>query len=187
MIFYEIYDKHYHEIKRFIDIKVKDTWIADDLAQETFLRVEKALTTLKDSAKVRPWIFRIAYNLCQDHFRAKGRSREKTPLEDHHAALMILPSVEKNLEQKQMGACVQHQMSLLPESQRTVLELFDIMGLAQKEIAEILDISVENVKIRLHRARNNLKSILEEKCSFERDERDVFVCVPKKEYLDKCR
>lgn len=178
MTFFELYDKHYNEVKRFIDITVKDAWIADDLAQETFLRVEKNLATLKDPAKVRPWIFRIAYNLCQDHFRVKGRSRDKATLDDHHATLMILPSVEKNLEQKQMGTCVQHQMGLLPESQKTVIELYDIMGLSQKEIAEILDISVENVKVRLHRARKNLKVILEEKCTFERDERDVLVCVP---------
>lgn len=179
MTFFEIYDKHYAEIKRFIDITVKDAWIADDLTQETFIRVEKALATLKDQAKVRSWIFRIAYNLCQDHFRANGRAQDKTPIEDHHAGLMIMPSIEKTLEQKQMGACVQDKMGLLPEAQNTVLELFEIMGLPQKEIAEILDISVENVKVRLHRARKNLKEILSEKCVFERDERDVLVCVPR--------
>jgi RNA polymerase sigma-70 factor (ECF subfamily) len=76
-------------------------------------------------------------------------------------------------------------MDLLPESQRTVIELFDVLGFAQKEIAEILDITVENVKVRLHRARKNLKVILEKKCAFERDERDVLVCVPKMESLDE--
>jgi len=179
MTFFEIY-----EIKRFIDIRVKDAWISDDLAQETFLRVEKTLQSLKDPTKVKPWIYRIAYNLCQDHFRAKGRSRDKTALEARHEALMIMPSVEKALEQKQMGACVQDKMGLLPESQKTVLELFDIMGLAQKEIAEVLDISVENVKVRLHRARKNLKEILTEECVFERDERDVLVCIPRMENTD---
>ena len=46
-------------------------------------------------------------------------------------------------------------------------------------MAEILDISIENVKVRLHRARKKLKAILEEKCLFEKDERAVLVCLPK--------
>ncbi len=179
MIFFDIYDKHYSEIKRFIAITVKDAWIADDLTQETFLRVEKKLETLEDPLKVRSWIYRIAYNLCQDYFRADSRFRDKSSLDDHHAALMISPSVVKDLEKKEMGSCVHQQMRLLPESQKAVIELYDIMGLAQKEIAEVLGISVENVKVRLHRARKNLKEILNEKCNFERDERDILVCVPK--------
>ena len=187
MTFFETYDKHYDEIKRFIDITVKDAWIADDLTQETFLRVENALVTLKDPTKIRPWIFRIAYNLCQDHFRTKGRTCDRTPLNDRHSMLLIMPSVEKTLEQKQMGACVQDQMGLLPDAQKTVLELFDIMGLSQKEIADVLDITIENVKVRLHRARRNLKEILNEKCVFERDERDVLVCVPRKDKPDNCK
>jgi len=179
MTFFEIYDKHYQQVKRFIKITVKDEWAAEDLTQETFLRVEKAMATLKDPKKVRPWIFRIAYNLCQDHFRNKNKSREKASLEDNHDTLISLPKFEKILEQKQMGACVQSQMDLLPESQRTVIELFDVEGFSQKEIAEILDITIENVKVRLHRARKNFKEILKDKCAFERDERDVLICVPK--------
>ncbi len=181
MIFFDIYDKHYSEIKRFIAITVKDAWIADDLTQETFLRVERKLDTLEDPSKVRSWIYRIAYNLCQDYFRADSRSGNKVSIEDHHAALIMSPSVVKDLEKKEMGSCVHQQMGLLPESQKTVIELYEIMGLAQKEIAEILGISVENVKVRLHRARKNLKVILNNKCTFERDERDILVCVPKTE------
>ena len=84
----------------------------------------------------------------------------------------------KELEQLQMGACVQEQINLLPEPQRIVLILYDFMGFKHVEIAEILDITKENAKVRLHRARKNLKTILEEKCTFEMDERNVLVCEP---------
>jgi RNA polymerase sigma-70 factor (ECF subfamily) len=77
-----------------------------------------------------------------------------------------------------MGECVQNQISLLPESLRTVVLLFDIMEFGHQEIADILGVTVENVKVRLHRARKKLKAILEEKCTFEKDERDVLVCLP---------
>jgi RNA polymerase sigma-70 factor (ECF subfamily) len=52
------------------------------------------------------------------------------------------------------------------------------MEFSHQEIAEILDISIENVKVRLHRARRKLKTILEEECRFEVDERSVFICQP---------
>ena len=88
--------------------------------------------------------------------------------------------IQKKLEQRQMGECVQNQIDLLPESLRTVLVLFDIMEFTHQEIAEILENTVENVKVRLHRARKKLKTILEEKCTFETDERSVLVCEPKR-------
>ena len=69
-------------------------------------------------------------------------------------------------------------MRLLPESLRSVITLFDMGEISQREIAEILDTTVENVKVRLHRARKKLKAMLEEKCTFEVDERNVLTCEP---------
>ena len=85
---------------------------------------------------------------------------------------------QKELEQRQMGECVQDKINLLPEPLRTVIILFDTMDLSHQEIAESLGITVENVKVRLHRARKKLKAILEEECTFEVDERNVIVCEP---------
>jgi RNA polymerase sigma-70 factor (ECF subfamily) len=81
-------------------------------------------------------------------------------------------------EQHQMSACVQDKIRLLPDSYQTVLVLFDLMEFSHQESAEILDISIENVKVRLHRARRKLKTILEQECKFEVDERNVFICLP---------
>jgi RNA polymerase sigma-70 factor (ECF subfamily) len=88
------------------------------------------------------------------------------------------PLFQKELEQHQMSECVQEKVRRLPESYQTVLVLFDLMEFSHQEIAEILDISVENVKVRLHRARKKLKTILEEECRFEVDERNVLICDP---------
>jgi RNA polymerase sigma-70 factor (ECF subfamily) len=84
-----------------------------------------------------------------------------------------------------MGECVQNQINLLPESLRAVLVLFDIMEFNHQEIADILGITVKNVKVRLHRARKKIKPILEEKCTFETDERNVLVCSPKDKVPDE--
>jgi RNA polymerase sigma-70 factor (ECF subfamily) len=185
MEFWDIYDQYYTKIRKFTLSLVKDEWVADDLIQETFLKIQNNLKNLKDPSKLSSWIFRIAYNLCQDHFRQLKRSRKEESI-DHEgiegfkeALIQKGSDIQKELEQRQMGECVQDQINLLPESLRTVLVLFDIMEFNHQEIADILGITVDNVKVRLHRARRKLKPILEEKCTFEMDERNVLVCEPK--------
>ncbi|MDO9211478.1 MAG: RNA polymerase sigma factor [Deltaproteobacteria bacterium] len=77
-----------------------------------------------------------------------------------------------------MSQCVQDQLNLLPESQRSVILFADVMDFSHQEITDILGLSVQNVKVRLHRSRKKLKAILEEKCNFEVDERNVLICEP---------
>jgi RNA polymerase sigma-70 factor (ECF subfamily) len=158
---------------------VKDDFTADDLAQETFVRAYKSIGTLKADSSMAPWLMQIAYKLCRDHFRrAKKSSRNAVPL-DAEVLPCNMSLTEKTLERRQMSTCVQDKILLLPEAQRTVLLLYDVLGFTQKEIAHVLAIRLENVKVRLHRARKRLKSILRQDCTFERNERDVFVCLPK--------
>ena len=177
----EIYDEYYNRVKLFITRLVKDEWVAEDLIQETFIRVQKNFNSINDTSKLSSWIFRIAYNLCQDHFRSqKKNNQNSTKLERDSSSLFVQLPKQMEIEQHQMGACVQEQIDLLPKQQRIVLILFDLLGFRHAEIADILDISKENAKIRLHRARKALKSILEEKCTFELDERNVLVCEPVK-------
>jgi RNA polymerase sigma-70 factor (ECF subfamily) len=183
MEFWEIYDQYYAKVRRFILALVKDEWAADDLIQETFLKIQENLSSLRDPSKMSSWIFRIAYHLCQDHFRQlktaqKKESIDEEKIENLGDAFVQEELVQKDLEQREMGRCVQNQIDLLPESLRTVLVLFDIMEFNHQEIADTLGITIENVKVRLHRARKKLKTILEEKCTFEKDERNVLVCNP---------
>jgi RNA polymerase sigma-70 factor (ECF subfamily) len=183
MEFWEIYDQYYARVRRFILALVKDEWAADDLIQETFLRIQENLGSLRDPSRISSWIFRIAYHLCQDHFRQlkvaqRKESIDEEKLENLGDAFVQEELVQKDLEQREMGECVQNQMDLLPQSLRAVLVLFDIMEFSHQEIADTLGITIENVKVRLHRARKKLKTILEKKCTFEKDERNVLVCNP---------
>jgi RNA polymerase sigma-70 factor (ECF subfamily) len=178
MDFWDIYYDYYERVKRFIFALVKDEWVADDLIQETFIKVQKNLNQLRDESKLSSWIFKIAYNLCQDHFRKTNQSSKREQVLSEKKEILSEPLFQKEFEQHQMGECVQDKIRLLPESHQTVLVLFDLMEFSHQEIAEILDISVENVKVRLHRARKKLKTILEEECRFEVDERNVLICDP---------
>ena len=162
MDFYEVYEEHYDRVRNFILASVKNRWVADDLVQETFLRVLQNLGKVRDQAKLSSWVFRIAANLCRDYFRSP--SRKLIPFEDNPAKeLPGESSLEREIEQYQTSLLVQDLIKLLPEPMRQVIYLCDIKEESHQEAADLLGISLGNVKVRLHRARGQLKAILEEK------------------------
>jgi len=177
MDFSEIYDIHYQSVSRFISKMVGDQWVADDLTQDTFMKVQQNLNGLKDPSKLKPWIFRIARNRCLDYFRSGAIQNENQALKEGFKAF-IEPLAQIQMEQQQMSRCVQDKIHLLPEPLRVVLALADTMGFSHQEIADILHINIGNAKVRLHRARKALKEILQQECTFEKDERSVMVCLP---------
>ena len=178
MEFWDIYYKYNESVRKFAISFVKDKWVADDIVQDTFEKVQGNLASLNDPSKISAWVFRIAYNLCQDHFRnTKKEIRNGRTLAGQVQIQDVLPT-DKKLELHQMNRCVQDKVDRLPESLKSVLIMYDVMGFRQKEIAEILAITTGNVKTRLHRARQKLKGILEKECRLEKDERNILVCEP---------
>ena len=117
---------------------------------------------------------------CFEHYYKKAESLNLTTEEIQEAVDLALGymGIQKEMEQRQMGECIQDKINFLPEPLRAVIILFDTMDLSHQEIAESLGIAVGNVKVRLHRARKKLKAILEEACTFDVDERNVMVCEP---------
>lgn len=170
----KIHDDYYDRIKRFVLSVVKDAWAADDIAQETFIRINNHIETLKESSKLSSWIYRIAWNLCMDYQKKKSENSNHDNLDGLSCGIKI----QQILEQHEMGVCVQEKINRLPDTLRLPIILFDIEGLSHAEIADILDITIDNAKVRLHRARAELKIILKNECKFERDDRGVFVCTP---------
>ncbi len=177
MDLFEIQDQYYDRVRKFIFASVRNGAVADDLTQETFVRIQENLKNLRDPEKISAWVFRIAYHLCQDHFRSLKKSFSQEEIHDGVINLLDIP-LQKKMEQSEMSQCVQDQLHLLPDSQRSVIIFAEIMDFSHQEIADILGLNVENVKVRLHRARKRLKAILEKECTFEVDERNVLVCEP---------
>lgn len=162
---------------------------AEDLTQEVFVRVSRALPDFRGDAKISTWIYRIATNVATDRLRSrsfKETQRDKAHLHDEGSIEDVdalpeekNPSLERQLMREQMSSCVHDYINTLPENYRAVVTLSEIEGLANQEIAEILGLTLDVVKIRLHRGRAKLKEKLEIGCSFDRDEEDILVCDPK--------
>lgn len=186
--FEAIHSSHRSRIVRYLTRLVGPD-AAEDLTQEVFVRVSRGLPDFKGAAKLSTWIYRIATNVATDRLRSrsfkqtqsdKAISLQEGSLDDGDALPDDKsPSVERRLMQDQMSSCVHDYINTLPENYRTVVILNDIEGLTNQEISEVLELTLDTVKIRLHRGREKLKEKLRNGCSFERDENNVLVCDPK--------
>jgi RNA polymerase sigma-70 factor (ECF subfamily) len=174
--FWDIYDRYYSRVHGYATSMLRDPAAGDDVVQETFLRAQANLDALREPEKMSAWLFRIAHNLCMDHLRARQSSRIDLTADPDTAGTCDPASVQRDLEREEMSACVREKIDQLPESHRAVILLYDIMGLSHQEIADVLGIELGAVKVRLHRARQKLRAVLEDACSFDRDEQNVLVC-----------
>jgi RNA polymerase sigma-70 factor (ECF subfamily) len=173
------YADTYPRILRYVRSLVRDPGEAEDLTQETFLRAHRARDALRDPQAQLTWLYRIATRVCLDRLRQRARRPLEADATVEELDLVDLgPPLQHVVEQSDMSACVQTYLAGLPDGYRAVLLLHDLHDLTNPQIAELLDISLDTVKIRLHRARRKLRAALEAGCEFSRDERGVLVCEP---------
>lgn len=146
---------------------------ACDALQDAFLCAFKSIKTFKSDAQLSTWLHRILVNSALTHLRLRRRH----PVTDGIAIDELLPRFdsegnwidERNhsapahvlLEASETRAMVRQCIDLLPDNYRTVLILRDIEDLETQEIASLLDVTSSSVKVRLHRARQALKALLE--------------------------
>jgi RNA polymerase sigma-70 factor (ECF subfamily) len=170
-------------VTRYIRYLVRNAAEAEDLAQEVFLRAHRQLQTLRDPVALESWLYQIATHVSIDRMRqrAKVLARETgTPVEELPIADQRRPSPLTVVQQDEMSACVQRYVANLADGYKAVLLLHDSDGLAADEIAQLLQLPLTTVKMRLHRARRKLQAALKAACEFEHDERGVFICEPKR-------
>ena len=180
---------HREAIHRHIRGIVRDPAMAEDLTQETLLRAHVKMDSLEDPSRLSPWLYRIATNICLDRFRQSSTHDASRSIDEElygdaeDGPLRVLPDtgprLDKVMEQQEMSGCVQRYLAELPDTYRAAILLHDDAGMTNPEIAEMLGVSVATVKIRVHRAREKLRAMLNASCSFSADERGVLVCEPK--------
>jgi len=136
-----------------------DAQIAEDAAQETFIRVWSHLGSFRADASLRNWLYRIALNTATDMLRKEKRILPGA-VEDFHLTDPG-PGPERLFLQEERIALVQQAIQALPDASRAVLVLKEYEGLSYHEIADALDIPVGTVMSRLNYARRLLKEKLE--------------------------
>jgi len=189
--FERIHDEFRPKILRFLD-GMAGPAEAEELAQETMLKVSRSLEHFRGEAKLSTWIFRIAANVALDRLRSRAfkESRRGRSIDgDDSAARLYVdkdvwtgeekPAAAEKLIRGQMNQCIRNVIDALPEDYRSVILLSEFEDLKNNEIAEIMNTTTGAVKIRLHRARAKLRQALQNSCTFSRNEQNEFVCDPK--------
>lgn len=143
---------------------------AEDLVQTVLLKASEGLAAFRHDASLATWVYRIATNVGMDRLRAAPCPPVDDPVEMH------APSAEAAVIRQETNACIREFVERLPQRQKVVLVLSEFEGFTNAEIAAVLGVSLDNVKIRLHRARAKLRRTLGAACVLSHDVADELVC-----------
>lgn len=133
---------------------------AEDLCQDTFMKLIKAAGRYKPEGRFQSWLFRIAGNLARSRLRRRKILKWLPLTDDYDNAPAKGPDALANLEGEEARDLVQDALSRLPERQRQALVLKQYHDMSYQEIAEAMDASVSSVQMLLHRAMNGLRKDL---------------------------
>lgn len=163
--------RHQRSIHDFIlrSVGTYNTAVAEDLTQETFLRVVKQASTYEQRAKFTTWLFTLARNLCIDHSRRMKhrRARSLDQQDDEGHSLLDRTAnkdlaVDRRVISSQLQQRLMQAIDSLPDDQREVFLLREHADLGFKEIAEVVGINENTVKSRMRYALEKLRALLEE-------------------------
>jgi RNA polymerase sigma factor (sigma-70 family) len=166
----ELVDRHKNRVYAYILMVVKDRHLADDIFQETFIKVINTLRsgTYKEEGKFIQWVMRIAHNLVIDYFRKLNR----IPIVDHQTIdnedlfenlRLVDDSVEEKMILEQVYEDVRKLINFLPPEQKEVLLMRHYSDMSFKDIAELTDVSINTALGRMRYALINLRKMIKEK------------------------
>ncbi len=155
-----IIDRYKNKAFSLVKRMLKNEMEAEEVLQDCFLKAYNALNSFKQDAKFSTWFYRIVYNTTLSKLSAKKRKfeNEMSSLEDHF-------NLESNYdfrvtENIDLSSFVNVMLEKLPSNYSSVLNLFYLNEMSCEEISEVMNISVANVKVMLHRSRNALLDLI---------------------------
>ena len=174
--FDSVYDEFHARIGRYLE-RMVGKGEAEDLTQEVFMKVNRGLKGFEGKSSLSTWVYRIATNAALDklHSASFRHDEEKVTLggddesETEGRGIGVQEkelSAEREAIRKEMNECIREFVERLPDNYRAVIVLSELKDLKNQDIADILGVSLEAVKIRLHRARERLKKEFEAGCTF---------------------
>ncbi|AWA30702.1 RNA polymerase subunit sigma-24 [Flavobacterium magnum] len=158
--------RHQSKIYGFIYSKVSDRDIADDIFQDTFIKVIKTLKSnaYNEEGKFLPWVMRIAHNLIVDHFRRNKKMPMSRDTEEYSVFSYMSdnePNIEARMITNQIEKDLQKLIMELPDDQREVLLMRIYQDMSFKEIADLTGVSINTALGRMRYALMNLRKIID--------------------------
>ena len=179
----DIYLEYSPKIRRYLNshLTVEDS---EDLLQDIFIKIYNSLPNFRGDSSLNTWIYRIATNSVIDRLKSNAHKFNKLQLEINPTThqfnnIQFATTFEKQIEKEEMNDCIRQFINQLTDKNKTVFVLSMYENLTNKEISEILNISIDSVKIRLHRAKESLKTTLSKNCNIYFDECCEMCCEPR--------
>ncbi len=162
----QLIDRHSNRVRDYIRMMVKDADLADDILQETLIKVVRVIDQGRyaDTGKFLSWVLRIAHNQVIDYFRSQKNSKTINESDSGYNVLGTLRFAEATVEDKmvseQIAADIRRMIDKLPEEQREVVMLRYFSGLSFQEIADQTDVSINTALGRMRYALINLRKMI---------------------------
>jgi len=151
-----LFERHHARVYALCFRLTREADVADDLAQETMLRVLRYARSFRADSAFTTWLYRLAYNVCQDHWRKTRRDESLTDLSE------ATDVRHETAPEDPRHALLEEALSRLAPERRTVLVLSRYNDLAYDDIARVLDCTPAAARVRAHRALNELREIYRE-------------------------
>jgi RNA polymerase sigma-70 factor (ECF subfamily) len=152
--FASLFDTYHQQVHNYALWLCGDGHSAEDIAQETFIRAHRNMAKLGPPYNMRAWLFRLAHNYYVDTLRQRGI---EIPLDREEALFQKAASPEAEIAHGELSSPVSRALGRLATSEREALVLREVEGFQYHEIAEVMGISLDSVKVVLHRARGTFK------------------------------
>ena len=161
----ELLRRHKSKIYTSIYLLVKDQYLAEDIFQDTFIKVINTLRggRYNEEGKFLPWVMRIAHNLVIDYFRKEKRTPIITSADGTDVLNLIQifeESAEERMLKEQSYTDLRAIIQLLPDEQKEVLIMRHYAGLSFKDIAQLTDVSINTALGRMRYALSNLRKLM---------------------------
>jgi len=136
---------------------------AEEVAQDTFIKVYKSLTKFKGDSKFSTWIYKVAYNTCLDRLKKNKRQQRTVAIDEYtEHQVKTLDNALDNIEEQEKKQTIKNCLALLPSEDSFMLTLYYFEELSLDEISKITGLKPNNIKVKLFRSRKKLATILKQ-------------------------
>lgn len=150
-----LFDRYHKRIFNFLARMTMDRDLAEDLTQNVFLRIIKYRGSYREGMRFQSWIYQVARNIFSDHYQAaKNKTSGFVAVDQIEDRLM---DVQESIEQDERENLLHQSLARLSDEQRELLVLTRFQHLKYEEVAVMMDTTVANVKVRVHRAIQKLR------------------------------
>jgi RNA polymerase sigma factor (sigma-70 family) len=150
-----LFDRYHKRLFNFLARMTMDRDLAEDLTQNVFLRMIRYRNSYREGLKFQSWIYQVARNVFSDHYQTQ--KNRKSDFVDVEKMSEVIKDHEEETEQDDREKILYRSMALLSEEQRELLVLTRFQHMKYEEVAELMETTVANIKVKVHRAIAKLR------------------------------